>query len=115
MVKHGVKLYGLKPEMAVCYSIVQGIFMTNGVGCVITSALDGEHGDLSLHPDGYALDFRSKHITSVARKKAITERLKEALIGYDVVLEDLGGDNEHWHIEFDPKYDALWMEFKENR
>lgn len=63
----------------------------------ITSACEGEHGPGSLHPHGYALDFRIRDIPN-AKRPALAEAVSEALgDDYDVVLEPT-----HLHVEYDP-------------
>jgi hypothetical protein len=69
---------------------------------VITSANDSQHMAESLHYRGAALDFRTKH---TGRSKAIADAVQKVLapLGFDVLLEDAGGENEHLHVEYDPK------------
>jgi len=68
---------------------------------VITSGVDGTHMRASKHYDGLALDIRSKGMFD---KKGTLQRLKTVLgSDFDVILEAEGKDNEHIHVEFDPK------------
>ena len=70
--------------------------------CTITSANDSKHSEKSLHYNGCALDFRTKDYAG--DKQALRDRIKAALgPDFDVVLEALGEDNEHIHVEYDPK------------
>jgi hypothetical protein len=70
---------------------------------LITSGNDGTHMVGSLHYKDRALDFRTKHLR-IADKKALVTAVKRRLgKGYDVILEDAGGANEHLHVEHDPK------------
>jgi hypothetical protein len=97
--------------MAIAYTIVALVMLEWGVSCVITSANDGKHSPTSLHhgkagkfTDGLcrALDFRTKHFTGW--KAGLVDAIKEALgENYDVILEDEGAENEHLHVEYDPK------------
>jgi hypothetical protein len=115
-VKNTAILYGIKPEMVLCHQVVAAVFHEHYVPCVITDGPGDGHGKRSLHPVGYALDYRTKHITGWKRETTIRDlvkRLKEALPQCDVVLEDLGGDNEHIHIEFDPKNDKRFQDDKQ--
>lgn len=65
---------------------------------VITSILDGKHGYNSKHYVGDAIDIRT-YIYTTAEIKDIMKLLKIELgEEYDVVQE-----NNHIHIEFDPK------------
>jgi len=99
MIKTGVDLRGLQPQMAVAYSIAQGIYHEKaGVPCVITSASDGKHGPQSLHYCGKALDLRTNHLRP-DQVHTVFVALKAALgVQFDVVLE-----SDHIHCEYDPK------------
>ena len=55
------------------------------------------HGDL---PYLWIYSFRSGQIL---------EDLKKALPCCDIVLEHLGKDQEHYHVEFDPKDDPKFQ------
>lgn len=99
MIKHGVDLRGLAPQMAIAFSVAQDIFREKaGVPCAITSGSDGKHGPNSLHYHGKALDFRTRHLRPDQVHPVFTA-LKQALgEQYDTVLEE-----DHIHCEFDPK------------
>lgn len=103
MLKGGVELTGLRPEMAIAYTITTGVFSEHGYPCIITSAVDGTHSSNSKHYEGLALDLRSKVITTNREKGEILTQLKHSLPGFDVLLEMVGGPNEHFHIEYDPE------------
>jgi hypothetical protein len=105
-IKAGVKLGGLRPEMAVGLGIVALVYMKYGFDLWITSGLDGVHSAKgSLHGKGLALDFR---VTSYELPgptndgdRLIAKDCRAALgAEYDVVLED---GPKHLHVEFDPK------------
>jgi len=72
--------------------------------CTITSIHDSEHSAKSKHYFGRAADIRSKTLTA-DQKTIVLVRLKARLapLGFDVLLEDRDGPNEHLHIEWDPK------------
>ena len=99
MIKHGVDLRGLQPQMAIAYTIACIIYWEKaGVSCVITSGSDGKHGPNSLHYKGKALDFRTNNLRP-EQVHPVYMALKEALgPQYDTVLE-----SDHVHCEFDPK------------
>lgn len=111
-IKSDVKIYGIKPEMVLVDSIVQSIFNEHGLDCVRTSIVGKEHKSYSLHPPGYASDYRSKHIKTLSLKHQILDELKKALPCCDIVLEHIGKDQEHYHIEFDPKNDPVFQDKK---
>ncbi len=75
---------------------------------VITSGNDSTHKTGSLHYSGNAIDIRSKSFESAAAKHAfLAAVLKRLGPGYEGFLEDEGGPNEHFHIEYDPKSASL--------
>lgn len=98
MLKAGVDLRGLSPQMSLAYTIIARVYSRLGQECVITSCSDGKHGLFSLHYKGKAMDFRTWGFNEKG-KQVLAEKVKEAL-GYqfDVVLE-----GTHLHVEFDPK------------
>lgn len=99
MIKAGVDLRGIQPQMAIAYTIAASLYRLHcNAGCVITSASDGKHGANSLHYKGKALDLRTHNIPASAIP-LVVQSLKDALgAQFDVVLE-----KDHIHIEFDPK------------
>lgn len=71
---------------------------------VVTSLNDGAHRQGSYHYTGDAVDLRSKNLPSSAAKRNARDLLASRLgRDFDVILEDLGGGNEHVHLEWDPK------------
>ena len=99
MIKPGVDLQGLAPQMALAYTIACEIYREQAQQvCTITSGKEGEHGPNSLHPFGKALDFRIRTLT-VVQQQTIFLALRTALgEQFDVVLEPT-----HLHVEYDPK------------
>ncbi len=96
MIKHGVDLRGLTPQMAIAYTIACKCY--GQYDCVITSANDSKHGPNSLHYKGQALDLRTRHMNGQGLQ-AVYHKLKEELgEQFDVVLEQ-----DHCHIEWQPK------------
>ena len=101
MIKSGVDLRGLSPQMAIAYTIACKCY--GQYACVITSGSDSKHGPNSLHYVGKALDLRTNNLPPPA-VQSIVDKLKEALgTQFDVVLEAT-----HLHLEFDPK--DKWVE-----
>ena len=69
MIKPGVDLSDLVPQMAIAYIIACGIYRDQAQQvCTITSGKEGEHGPNSLHPFGKALDFRIRTLTVVQQQ-----------------------------------------------
>lgn len=99
MIKPGVDLRGVQPQMAIAYCIACGVYHElAGTGCVITSCSDGKHGPNSLHYKGKALDLRTSNLRP-EQVHPVYIKLKESLgAQFDVVLE-----SDHIHCEFDPK------------
>ena len=100
--KAGVRLKDLQPQVVLAALVVERIYEGYRVDCVITSANDSRHGTNSLHYKGCAIDIRTK--TFGGDKEELRNEIAEALGDeFDVVIEDLGGLNEHMHIEWDPR------------
>ena len=103
MIKSGVDLRGLTPQMAIAYTIACQCY--GQYDCVITSASDGKHGPNSLHYKGQALDLRTRHLNGQGLQ-AVYLKLKESLgEQFDVVLE-----SDHIHVEWDPKDKSISVE-----
>jgi hypothetical protein len=89
---------------AVNAAIEMGLFKTLHGDLFITSAQDSTHMSGSAHYVGLAVDFRTKNFPSDDAKEEFKMRMAQRLgARYDLVLEDLGGPNEHLHVELDPK------------
>lgn len=104
MLKPGVKLTNLQPQMVLAYVVIQQYTYSHfQLVSVITSANDSQHQEGSLHGSGCALDIRSQQIPR-ARFTEWIEKIQTLLGGdFDIVLEDRDGVNEHLHVEYDPR------------
>jgi len=106
VLKDTVRFKRLTPEIIALLPIIIAVWSKNAVETVpvITSANDSTHGKNSYHYSDYAIDLRSKNLSN-EQKLAILADLKQSLSGrnYDVLLESLGTDNEHFHIEFNAR------------
>ena len=102
--KDNVRFKRLRPEIYNLFGGLDSVFSAMNVECVITSANDSSHSANSLHYLDAAIDLRSKHLIA-GNKHLMLSRL-QALCGkdYDILLENPGLENEHFHIEFDPKH-----------
>jgi hypothetical protein len=106
--KDAVRLSDLaRPQLVLAMVLADQVYDSLGVvECWITSINDSVHGTNSKHYRGEAFDMRSKNLTTDQKILAHSRlRAKLGPLGYDVLLEDLGGSNEHFHIEWDPKYE----------
>jgi hypothetical protein len=103
MIKPGVDLTNLVPQMAIAYTIATILYAKHAKAefCVITSGRDSIHGPHSLHNRDTlcrALDLRTNTMVQ-ATVELIFHDLNAALGDqFDVVLEV-----DHIHMEFDPK------------
>ncbi len=69
-----------------------------GPKAIVTSDCGGKHMEGSKHYQGYALDFRTRHIPK-RKRPALAEAVRRALgEDYTVLLE-----SDHLHAEYDPK------------
>ena len=84
--------------LEILIQVVHDCYARLGYDCVITSLYDGTHMTGSLHYQGRAADFRTRHVA----KEHLADLLQEIRnnLGplFDVVLE-----KDHAHVEFDPK------------
>jgi len=98
--KRGVSLNGVQPELAAIFPIIAGAYQSIGKDAIITSLRDGRHSRGSLHYVGYAVDLRTKHLTT-REVRTVFEQLRRALTTeFDVLCEPTP---PHLHIEFQPK------------
>jgi len=102
--KPGVRLKGLTPQMVLAAMVVEEVLAELGAPCVITSANDSKHSAASWHYKGQALDFRTKFDQLNGMENALRDAVKAALgDDFDVVMEAVGTDSEHLHVEYDVK------------
>ncbi len=97
IIKKGVRVYGLRPEILLAVIAWTEICRVHGVDCVITCVIDGKHSTGSFHYNGLGIDFRTADLHGNLVQAVDT--LKTNLgADYDVVLE-----GDHVHVEFQPK------------
>jgi len=93
----------VQPEILLGLIILQKVFDTAQAELIITEVTGGKHSLNSLHYNGQAMDFRSKHLTE-RTCEVILSNSKIALgENFDFILEGAGTDNAHFHLEYDPK------------
>jgi hypothetical protein len=104
--KSGVSIRGISPEMLFGWIVVVEVLAAAGYDCIVTSGNDSRHARGSRHYIGHALDFRSKHVLTLAEKRTIELEVQNRLAplnDFDFFLEDVGTDNEHYHLQYKPK------------
>ena len=100
--KLGVSILGMRTELLYGLIVAEEIYKNRFASLLITSCRDGKHGPNSYHGKGLAVDLRT-------RGTGLPTQLRDDLVkrlsplGFDIVLEDQGGPNEHIHMEFDLK------------
>lgn len=82
------------------------MFWRNNLPFVLTSGQDRPKGanlNKTLHDEGLAFDVRSKHVVRFFLPVLLAEIKEELSFDFDVILEHKGQEQEHIHIEHDPK------------
>lgn len=108
LLKIGVTFEKAKPPAWYAMGFVDALSkLFTGDQATMTSITDGKHGQGSKHYDGVAIDIRTRDL----RKEQIDSLymlLREHLdpYGFDTVLE-----NDHIHVEFDPKGHEKFFRF----
>lgn len=100
--KETVRIGGIQPQLIIGLMLAEQVFAALSSDCIITSCNDSVHMPKSLHYAGKALDFRTKHLMMPDKVFAALKSQLEPL-GFQVIWEDKGGNNQHFHIEHDPK------------
>lgn len=98
--KPGVSLKGMTPQILLALIEAEKVYKNRLLTMTVTSVNDSTHKEGSLHYSGFAADLRTKGTGSA---QSLYNDLKKKLqpMGFDVLLEFLGGDSEHIHIEWD--------------
>lgn len=91
-----------QPPLVSILAVAANVAERLGITLRVTETIgNGTHGKWSLHYSFRAADFGSKEFSN---KQEIVAELQSALgPKYDVLLENPGTDNEHFHVEYDPK------------
>lgn len=72
-----------------------------GIEIVVTAGRDGRHKTGSLHYKGRAVDIRTWNLKNPAKvRDLVAFRLGK---DYDVLFENPGQEDQHLHVEWDPK------------
>lgn len=102
-------MFDLSTQILLAIQIAASLWGRHSTPLVITSGNDsgGAHGINTLHAIGNAVDVRTKNLPLDNMGKLNLAGDLWELLGtrdgqFDVVLEDLGGPQEHVHIEYQP-------------
>lgn len=101
MIKKGVRLHGVCPQMFWAAHVVEQLWKEHNLPFCITSGIEGKHSERSDHWRGDALDFRTwadltgKQLDSDTKKSLLTEL--QRLLGeeYFILME-----HNHLHISY---------------
>jgi len=94
--KSGVRIRGIRPELAVALEIAESVYRHESAELVVTSVTDSEHKRGSLHYAGQAADLRTRGLIDVIQTaNGLRDRLGD---DFDVVVE-----SDHIHVEYQPK------------
>lgn len=99
------RLHGIRPELNMANLVLEGILRKHGdVAMTILHALDGVHTRASIHYAGGAEDIVFSQAVEPEVKKQIFDEWS-ASVGqdFDVLFENPGTPNEHFHCEWQPK------------
>lgn len=99
LLKKGVTISGISPELVLGLMVVDGIYRSNGEDLTVTSITDGRHSRSSRHYIGMAADLRTNNISKL-NTDIILMQLREHLPEFYIILENEGTPNEHIHIQF---------------
>lgn len=98
ILKQGVKLTGLSPQISVAIYTAERIWELAGHDLTVTCISDGKHKAGSLHYVGHAVDLRT-HDLDADTITDVIGTLRAALgREFDVV-----GERTHVHVEWQPK------------
>lgn len=89
---------GVQPQLIRIVAEVANISEELDLPLTITSGIDGQHGEDSLHYALRAVDIRINDLKPNEVKAVVADLQKFLGTSYDVVLEA-----DHIHVEFDPK------------
>ena len=111
MIKDGVDVSRLMPEIWVGLDILHDALQELGYNLTITAGSEGSHGYGSLHYIGAAADIRSKMIKSETEKRKVFDIIKTQLpSGFDFVYEPT-----HYHLEYQPKNRSEVIQCNQNK
>ena len=101
LIKPGVSLKNLQPQMLIALDVVADVCDEFDVPCVITDGWrNRKKHPRSLHPHGYALDFRTRDLKTPQRMRRFSDTIRKRLGKEYFCLMEF--KKSHLHIEYDP-------------
>jgi len=101
-VKPGV-LLATTWQVEVMREAINRVWSKHGFQGTITSSLDGQHMQGSLHYEGLAEDYRTKNLPKTLKHGMFNDVRNILGTDYQVIFEDENLPNEHLHVEYEPK------------
>lgn len=101
--KAGVQLFDLKPQTVLALILCRQVYDNHQQpSMTVTSINDGRHMQRSKHYEGAAFDLRTK---GTGEGASLAHEIRGLLrpLGFDVLFEGEGSENEHIHVEWDPR------------
>jgi len=101
MIKQGVRLHGVVPQMFWAASVVENLWKENDYPFCITSGIEGKHSHSSDHWKGMAMDFRTwADLTGKQLSRVVKDSLRvelQRLLGdeYYILVE-----GNHLHVSY---------------
>ena len=93
--KEGVLIGGIKPEIVLAAIVIEPLFEKYGVEMVATSCMDGKHSRNSKHYLGYAIDLRSRDLSSKDQQLLLIDIRAALTAEFYIDLE-----KDHYHLQF---------------
>lgn len=106
MIRIGPKarIHGIRPELNFANVVLMGILTKHDAVMILSHALDGIHSRASIHYAGGAEDLVFAGSKEMSVKQQIFQEWKTSVgQDFDILFEDPGTPNEHFHCEWQPK------------
>ena len=99
MIKQGVRLIGLQPQMVLAYTLIRPLLESYGQEAVITSISDGKHSKTSRHYVGLGMDIRTRDLEPADIPAVVDGIVK--LLGSEFYV---AFETNHIHIQWNGTY-----------
>jgi hypothetical protein len=98
------RILGFSAPLVLGLGVLNGFSTKNNFDFILSHGIDGIHSRASIHYNGNAADVCYASPVSAQDKLKFWKDLQRSLgQDFDVLFESIGTDNEHLHIEFQPK------------